>query len=191
MSNKVLINMKISKSYSLETERFNLRIPNSEDIPYIFSASRFEGFNDGMLWEPPEKEEELIEPLHNGIKSWELGDGFSFTIVEKGSTALLGRISIRRAEEVNVWNVGFWTHPESQKKGVMTESLSAVLQFGFEELLAIRIEACHAIWNKASEKVLKRNGMSFVAYLEKGFKKKGKWIDENLLAITKEEWERR
>lgn len=88
-----------------------------------------------------------------------------------------------------IWNIGFWTHPESQRQGIMTESVHAILRFGFEELLATRIEACHAIWNKASEKVLERNGMKFVRYIPQGFKKKGQWIDENLLAINKEEWE--
>ena len=183
--------IEIPKSYFIETKRFKLRIPEMEDIPYIFSATRFEGFNDGMLWEPPDTIEELTAPLNRSIQSWESCKAFSFTIVKKGSTELLGRIGIRQTNIEHVWNVGFWTHPESQKKGVMTEALQGVLKFGFEELSAERIEACHAIWNKASEKVLKRNGMRFIRYIEKGFKKKGEWVDENLLAINKEEWRSR
>ena len=182
------MNKNISKSYVIETKRFKLRIPSLEDIPYVFSATRFEGFNDGMMWEAPENEKELSEPLRKNIKSWELGTSYSFTIENKHSTALLGRIVIIQTKEKNVWSLGFWTHPESQGQGIMTEAINGVLKFGFETLLAIRIEAFHAIWNKASEKVLKKNGMKFVRYVEKGFKKNGKWVDENLLAISKEEW---
>jgi len=70
----------------------------------------------------------------------------------------------------------------------MTEALKGVLKFGFEELSAVKIEACHALWNKASEKVLKRNGMMFERYLEQGFKKNGQWVEENLLVINREKW---
>ena len=63
--------------------------------------------------------------------------------------------------EEQVWNVGFWTHPDSQSQGIMTEVLSGILKFGFEDLSAVRIEACHVIWNKASEKVLKKNGFEY------------------------------
>ena len=70
----------------------------------------------------------------------------------------------------------------------MTESLGAVLAFGFGELAAIRIEARHALWNHASEKVLKKNGFQFVRYLPQGFQKRGEWVEENLLAIDKKDY---
>ena len=159
-----------------------------EDIPHIFSATRYEGFNDGMVWEAPKNSEELIEPYHRGIKAWEEGKGYGFTIEDKETREFLGKISIRNTEIKDRWNVGFWTHPEHQKKGIMTEGLGGIIEFGFKSLGARAIDACHAIWNKGSEKVLKRNGMKFVEYLEKGFRKNGKWVEQNLLAINREEW---
>ena len=179
---------KIPTSHQLKTPRFLLRIPNETDIPFVFSATRFEGFNDGMVWSPPEKIEDLHQPLHNSIKAWEIGIEYSFTIVEKEADKPVGKISIRKTDQENRWNVGFWTHPESQKQGVMTEALKGILDFGFEELSATEIEACHALWNKASEKVLLRNGMIFERYLEQGFKKNGEWVEENLLVIDREKW---
>ena len=46
----------------------------------------------------------------------------------------------------------------------------------------------HALWNKASEKVLLRNGMIFERYVAEGFKKNGEWVEENLLVINREQW---
>ena len=69
----------------------------------------------------------------------------------------------------------------------MTESVKAIL-VGFETLGAEKIEAYHALWNDQSERVLKRVGMEFIEYIPQGFMKKGKWVEENKLAITKEEW---
>lgn len=180
----------IPLSYTLETQRFRLRMPNEGDILAIFSATRYEGFNEGMVWDPPEKEEELFESLDRNTRNWESGTGYNFTVVKKGESKLLGRVTIRKTKEAGVWDIGYWTHPESQNQGVMTEALEAVLTFGFQELSASKIEACHALWNKASGKVLTKNGMKFIRYIEKGFQKRGEWVEENMLAITQEEWEK-
>lgn len=179
--------MKITPDFILTTNRLLLRQPTAADIPHVFSASRFPGFTDGMLWEPPEQLEELLAPLQNNIKDWEKGKGYTFTIETPEDSTFLGRISIRITNEPNRWNVGFWTHPEQQGTGVMTEALGAVLDFGFQQLQAQVIEACHATWNKASEKVLLRNGMQFVRYIEKGYQKKGVWVPEHLLEIRAED----
>ena len=144
-----------------------------------------------MLWEPPNDITELITPLKNGLKAWEKGEAFSFTIEEKNTGVFLGRISIRETSEKGIWNIGFWTHPIHQKKGIMTEACQAILDFGFNQLAAKRIEACHALWNKASEKVLQKNGMKLVRYIEQGFQKNGNWVAENLLAIEIKEYKNR
>ena len=72
--------MKINKTLILETEDVILRIPSLEDIPDIFSATRYEGFNDGMLWDPPNNKEEMIKPYHNAIKAWEEGSAYSLRL---------------------------------------------------------------------------------------------------------------
>jgi len=180
--------MKIDKNLVLKSENIQLRIPSLEDIPHIFSATRVKGFNDGMLWNPPNSEEELIAPYYRGIKGWEEGTGYGFTIEEKLTKKFLGRISIRKTKIDKRWNVGFWTHPIHQNKGIMTEALSAILKFGFDTLNAKVIEAGHAVWNKGSEKVLKRNQMKFVKTIDQGFEKNGKWVAENLLEISRSDW---
>lgn len=182
--------MSIPKNIILTSSNLKLRIASLEDIPHIFSATRYKGFNDGMLWDPPENEEECVQPYYNGIRSWEKGLGYGFTIENKISSDFFGRISIRKTKIDHRWNIGFWTHPRHQKTGIMTESVKVILDFGFEKLNAKTIEAAHAIWNKGSEKVLTRNGMKFIRFIEKGYKKNGEWVNENLLAISKEEWKK-
>jgi ribosomal-protein-alanine N-acetyltransferase len=181
--------MAIPKSIVLETPHLRLRIISQEDLPHVFSASRHPGFTDGMLWEPPEKEEDLMAPYLRGIDAWEKGEGYGFTIENKDSSAFLGRISIRKTSTPNLWNLGFWTHPDHQGKGIMSEAVGAMIQLGFEKLDAQEIEACHALWNKASARVLEKNGLQFVRYIKEGFKKHGEWVEENLLSIKRNSWE--
>lgn len=182
--------MRIPKSFTIETERLLLRIPDADDIPFIFSATRYDGFNDGMLWEPPNTPDELIIPHENVIKTWEDNSAYDFTITDKIQNCSVGRISIRKELQQDTWNIGFWTHPEKQTRGYMTEATKAVINFGFEKLDANKIVACHALWNKKSERVLTKVGMTFSKYIEKGYQKKGQWMDENLLEINREDWKK-
>lgn len=170
-------------TFTLETSRYRLRQPNASDIPHIFSATRFPGFNDGMQWDPPRDISEMTAPLERSLIRWEKGESYTFTIVGKTDDTLLGRIEIRQTDQENVWNVGFWTHPTIQNQGLMSEALRAILQFGFQTLRATRIEAAYATWNLASEKVLHKNGFQFVRHLPRGFQKKGEWVAENEVAI--------
>ena len=180
--------MSLPPDIIINTDRCKLRITKREDISFIFSATRYKGFNDGMLWDAPENEAELIDSYQDGVtKAWHERQSYGFTICEQLNDKPLGRINIRKDSD-EVWTIGFWLHPESQGKGYMTESVIAILELGFETLGAERIEAYHALWNKKSEKVLKKVGMHFVEYIPQGFIKKGKWVEENKLAITKEEW---
>jgi len=165
--------MKISKQTTIQTERCYLRIIKQEDIPFTFSATRYQGFNDGMPWEPPEEEKEMEDHFCRGISLWEKGHAFNFTICNKENDLPIGRISIRKSKGDNLWDMGYWIHPEYQGNGYMTESVRALIDFGFIRLKAKRIEACYATWNKASERVLEKIGMKFIEYLPEGFKKRG------------------
>jgi [ribosomal protein S5]-alanine N-acetyltransferase len=180
--------MLISINFTIKTARCILRCPSADDIPDVFAATRFAGFNDGMTWEAPTSIDELCEPLKANLLAWEAGNAFAFSITATHSKILLGRIGIRKSAEINVWNLGFWTHPEHQRQGYMTETAKSLLEFGFKQLGATRIEASHALWNTASQKVLEKIGMKFIEYIPQGFQKQGQWIEENKMGITKEEW---
>lgn len=180
--------MKFPRTLTLETERCRLRVPTLDDIPHVFSATRYKGFNDGMLWSPPETEAELIKPFEDYLRAWEDGSAYSFGI-DLLSGAFIGRIAIRRNGDGPIWNLGFWTHPEQQGKGYMTEAVARLMKFGFEELGASDIEACHASWNHASRRVLEKNGLRFVRVIPEGFKKHEEWVEERLMSISRQEWE--
>lgn len=177
----------IPKNTIIETNSYWLRIPDETDIDFVFSATRYPNFNQGMQWSAPMTKEELLLPLKNNIENWEKGICYSFTILsKKGIDNRVGRISIRETEK-NMWEVGFWTHPIFQNNGVISEVLKAIVDFAFSKLDAIKVKAKYAIWNKASEKVLIKNGFKFEKHIEKGFVKEGKWICENEFSIAKQQ----
>lgn len=174
----------------ISTGNYRLRAPDESDIDFIFSATRYKGFNDGMQWDAPKNKEELYSALERNRTAWAKGEAYGFTIESAGpERTRLGRTSIRTTEEKGCWDIGFWTHPEYQGKGIMTEVVRALLEFGFTELKAAKIRATYATWNKASEKVLVNNGFKFVKHIEKGLKKQGEWVSENEMALSVDQWE--
>lgn len=176
--------MLLPHDFTLSTKRCVLRRASLSDLPHIFSATRIAGFNDGMQWDPPERIEELYEHHEASLKKWDEGTSYQFTIVSQQED-FLGRIEIRQSETLNVWNLGFWIHPNSRSNGYMTEAAQTVVGFGFEMLSANEIEAFHASWNHASRKVLERTGMQWRTHIPQRFQKNGKWVSAERLSVFK------
>jgi ribosomal-protein-alanine N-acetyltransferase len=182
--------MNLPLDFQLTTARFRLRAPSDADIPHIFSATLYAGFNDGMLWDPPATVEELQEPLRRNLEDWTLGRAFSFTIEMREASVFVGRVSIRPTLQPDLWDIGFWVHPTLQGQGFMKEAAGAVIDFGFERLSATAIESRHATWNVRSRRVLEHLGMTEVEYLAQGFKKRGEWVPEFRMRLDREQWTR-
>ena len=176
--------MIVDSNHMLKTERCFLRHVTEEDIPHVFSATRYDGFNEGMVWDAPAEPSELLKPYQDNCEAWLSGRAYVFTI-ETHELTFIGRISIRTTDSEGLWNIGFWTHPEKQGQGYMTEALARVLRFGFEDLSATEIEGCHASWNEASRKVLTKCGMKWREHISQGFQKRGEWVAEERLSITR------
>ena len=182
--------MNVSPELILTSQRCVLRYPSLADIPAVFSATRYPGFNDGMVWDPPADAAELIPPFERMSNAWREGRAYTFSIDLADTGQFAGRITIRKQSEAGLWNIGYFTHPEVQGQGLATEAARAILEFGFTVLGASRIEAGHSLWNTASERVLQKIGMTFVRHEPQGFQKKGAWVPENILAIDREVWMR-
>jgi [ribosomal protein S5]-alanine N-acetyltransferase len=178
----------IPHDLTIQTPRCLLRRPIADDMPHVFAATRFPGFNDGMQWEPPATIDDLTEPLAESLRDWDEGITYGLTIADPQTNSLRGRIGIRKTSRADVWNLGFWTHPEHQGQGYMTEAAIAMLRFGFEELGATKIEASYALWNKGSRRVLEKIGMKFIAYIPHAFQKQRHWVEANKMSITRREW---
>ncbi|MCX6971802.1 MAG: GNAT family protein [Verrucomicrobia bacterium] len=178
----------ISADTTIITDRLRLRRFARSDISFVFSASRYEGFCDGMRWSPPQTEDELLAPCEANAQAWQSGNAYTFTIENRSTEEPLGRIVIR-FQTGSLWDLGFWIHPLHQQQGYMTEATLAVIEYGFLQLRASEIQAAHATWNIASRRVLEKAGLHFIKRIPEGFQKNGQWMEEDLFSITREQWE--
>lgn len=87
----------------------------------------------------------------------------------------------RRSAEIGIWlGEVFWG------RGVATEAVRALTEYGFTHLDLCRIFAGIFEWNPASMRVLEKAGYSFEGRLRQSVTKDGQTIDQMLYAIVRE-----
>ena len=108
-----------------------------------------------------------------------------FCIEIEGAAA--GGIGVHPGEDVNrhTATVGYWLGEEFWGSGVMTEAVTAVTNFCFENFPLRRISAEVFANNRASARVLEKAGFTFEARLKDNVIKAGELLDSLLYARTK------
>jgi RimJ/RimL family protein N-acetyltransferase len=175
----------ISLDLVLDTQRCILRAVSAADVPFVWSATRFPGFTDGMRWNAPAGQHAIIEADLRALQLWKGGRVFTFTIVLKSSRSPVGRITIRAEPRQGDWSIGFWIHPERWGQGFAAEAARAVVEFGFSHLGATIVRAAHAAWNVQSKRVIERLGMRFIREIPDGFEKYGQPVAELEYALVR------
>jgi RimJ/RimL family protein N-acetyltransferase len=170
----------------LRSRRCRYRLTTDRDVEHMWSAAQHPGFTDGMQWEPPSDREPTVQRIREDAEEWHAGSAYSFAIETDPDGVFVGRITIRRVEEADLWDIGFWIHPTLWGRGYGTEAAATMLAFGFERLGARRIEAAAATWNEPSWRLLERVGMQRVRVNPEGLRKKGQWVPEYLYAVDRE-----
>jgi acetoacetyl-CoA synthetase len=162
----------------IKTTRLQLRATSPSDIDLVWSATRFEGFNNGMTWEPPERKEDLFPMIQKNIDAWLGGNAYIFTVELINSELPIGRVVIRKEISPTIWNIGYWIHPDYWNNGYATEAARAIINFGFSELNATNITTAHAISNSASKRVIEKLGFKFTRENPRGYIKSGEPVAE-------------
>jgi len=142
---------------NLNTPRLHLRSLSLEDEAALF-AMRTDPKINAYLDRPTARNQQevrvFIKHILSGLerKKW-----LYWALTERPSTSLIGTIclwnfskALRRAE------LGFELMPTFQKKGLMTEAVEAVLQYGFEQLELDCVQAVTHAQNQSSLALLER-----------------------------------
>ena len=150
----------------IKTERLILRKieeSDSEVILFLRSDKTINKFID----RPENRKTKNISDAINHIKKLntetENNKSISWGIMLKSDPKIIGTICLWNFSENNkIAEVGYDLNPIFQRKGIMSEALNKVINFGFNELGLDNIEANTHIQNENSKKLLEKNGFIFV-----------------------------
>ena len=113
---------------------------------------------------------------------------YSFLIFKSDNKNLIGEININNVQRgvVQSCSIGYWIAEPRVGQGFMTEAISLVKNFIFNELELHRIEAACLPRNLRSLRTLKNNEFMKEGLVRKYLKINGKWEDHILLSCIKD-----
>lgn len=143
----------------LITERLNLRIIQLKDldtIHAIHSLPETDKFNTLGIPQNIEETKLIIEKWISEINI-PIPKNFIFAVEQKSSQKFIGLIALKiGSKKFKNGEVWYKLHSDYWGKGFGTESLNAILDFGFKKLKLHRIEAGCAVENIGSIKILEK-----------------------------------
>ena len=113
---------------------------------------------------PNQTIEETKEFIQHAVEGYRDGSERLWGITLPGEQRIIGTIRLYDIKDSTAY-ISYMVGPKAAGKGVGTASVSLVMQFAFEELDIKKILAYCEIENKASERVLQKNGMKLIEVL--------------------------
>jgi ribosomal-protein-alanine N-acetyltransferase len=143
----------------LETKRLVLRRMTLADAEFYLRHFLDPDIAELTAFDAPENidkaRQELVEFC---IKPFEENKGIRWGIVLKGETELAGTIGYHQWVKAGGYHarVGYDLVAVYRRRGIMTETLRAVLRYGFETMRLNKVEACTDPRNVASIRLLEK-----------------------------------
>jgi ribosomal-protein-alanine N-acetyltransferase len=179
-----MLNITFSPFHNLETERLLLRRVANEDVNEIFALR---SDPEVMKYIPrplvKTKEEALahITMIDEKIVS---NEGINWAITLKGNPKLIGIIGHYRIKPEHFRaEIGYMLLPEYQGKGITSEAIKEVINYGFKVMKLHSIEAIIDPENFGSEKVLQKNGFVKEAHLKENEYYEGRFLDTVIYSL--------
>jgi ribosomal-protein-alanine N-acetyltransferase len=168
----------------LETERLVLRRVNENDANEIFT-----------LRSNPETMKYIPRPLVKSIDDAlehiamidakiESNEGINWAITYKDNPKLIGIIGHYRIKPEHFRaEVGYMLLPEFHGKGIISEAIKEVINYGFNEMKLHSIEAIIDPENFGSARVLEKNNFVKEAHLKENEFYEGRFLDTVIYSI--------
>lgn len=155
---------------ALKSKRLILRLVNHDDGEAVLFLRSDKEVNKYISRPKPKDLEEAAAFITKTIDGIRVGEIIYWAITLTNDDQMIGSICLwnfssdfKRAE------IGYDLSPRLQNQGIMSESMSLVLEFGFKELGLYQIEAFTHFANASSIRLLKKFGFKLMPDL----------IDEN------------
>lgn len=173
----------------LETARLKL-IPISLEHKYelfkVYNDEKTTHFVPRTTHQTLSETERLINSL---IDQMVENKAIVYSIINKSEQYIIGTAGLYTLNlEHKRASVGAVIHSNYWSKGYVTETLKKLINIGFNKLELIRIEGMCMHTNKASEKVMRKLGMTYEGTLRSDVFVKGKSYDSKVYSILKTEY---
>lgn len=174
---------------TVDTPRLTLRAMRVTDAADMFDYAHREDVTRYLVWTPHPNVHHTREYLTYVGQRYRTGDFYDWAIVHREEGRMIGTCGFTRFDfSSDSAEIGYVLHPDYCGRGLATEAVRAVIDFGFERLELHRIEARYIQGNDASRRLMARVGMTFEGYARESMKIKGAYQTIGTCALLAEEY---
>jgi [ribosomal protein S5]-alanine N-acetyltransferase len=169
---------------NLETERLLLRRLANEDVNEIFALRSDKEVMKYIPRPLAKTNEEALAHIAMINEKIDLNEGINWAITLKNNPKLIGIIGHYKIKPEHYRaEIGYMLLPEYHGKGIVSEAIKEVVNYGFQVMKLHSIEAIIDPENFASEKVLQKNGFVKEAHLKENEFYEGLFLDTVIYSI--------
>ncbi len=171
---------------NLESNRLLLRQITADDVNEIF-ALRSNAETMKYIPRPlVTNNEEAMEHIKMIQDKIEKNEGINWAITIKGNTKLIGIIGHYRMKWEHFRSeIGYMLLPEYHGKGITTEAIQLMIDYGFNQMNMHSLEGIIDPANTASARVLEKNGFVKEAHFIENEFFDGKFLDSVVYSLVK------
>ena len=162
----------------LETERLLLRRLDNSDIRNVYAMR---SNPETMKYIPRPlvtNDEEALQHIAAINEKIDNNEGINWAVALKGAPDCIGIMGLYRIQKEHYRaEIGYMILPEFNGKGIVTEAVGRIMQYGFEVLKLHSMEGVIDPDNIASAKVLEKNGFVKEAHFKENEFYDGKFLD--------------
>ncbi len=186
---KDLIYRLFSRIPPMETERLTLRAMKVSDADDMYAYAHRESVAVYLTWYPHRNLDETRAYLTEIGRRYRTGDFYDWALICREDGHMIGTCGFTSFNyAADSAEVGYVLNPTYQGRGLATEALQAVMEFGFRELSLHRIEAHYMKGNDPSRRLMERVGMTFEGFARESMKIKGRYRTIGTCAILRDEF---
>lgn len=179
-----MLDINFSPFQNLETERLYLRRVTKEDVNEIFALRSDQEVMKYIPRPLVKTDEDALAHIAMIDEKIDSNEGINWAITLKNNPKLIGIIGHYRIRPEHFRaEIGYMLLPEHQGKGIISEAINEVVNYGFEVMKLHSIEAIIDPENFASEKVLQKNGFVKEAHLKENEFYDGRFLDTVIYSI--------
>ena len=179
-----MLDINFSPFQNLETERLYLRRVVKEGVNEIFALRSDQEVMKYIPRPLLKTEEEALAHIAMIDEKIDSNEGINWAITLKGNPKLIGIIGHYRIRPEHFRaEIGYMLLAEYQGKGIISEAIKEVVNYGFEVMKLHSIEAIIDPENFVSEKKKKKNGFVKEAHLKENEFYDGRFLDTVIYSI--------
>ncbi len=171
-------------------EKLSLKIRSVEEAEVFFALSdkNREHLRPWLPWvDVTLSSEDTKKYLEAVLEKFEKKTGADFGIWYEG--AWVGSMGFNNINHNNEYaDIGYWLSKDHEGKGIMTASVKALINYGFNDLKLHRIEISCDARNVRSKRIPEKLGFTLEGVLRDNHKRNGEFSDGLVYGLLSSEW---